>query len=280
MRRLCHATSSPSLSPTSRTTASCATLSVPSSRPTSPPDFNPYSSNPSLKRSFAHVINYSWEGRYAGIHRETNFSAAYPGNLLVISMHQFAGEVLKLPSAQRKLHALGVTRSAAHRLDELSWYRLCAQNVFRPSAHVMEVARPYLKRMEGREVVGVHARMGNHNGKWHESTVFLRMGNVAKQVPKIHAALKKDPESRVFLSTDSDKVEALFKREFGDSLVIVDSLPRMHVGKSSANEAGVMRSFVDLYLLGQCNVLYLTPRSGFSHIGLAMNRKNPVVVYM
>ena len=144
MRRRCHATSSPSLSPTSRTTASCATLSVPSNRPTSPPDFNPYSSNPSLKRSFAHVINYSWEGRYAGIHRETNFSAAYPGNLLVISMHQFAGEVLKLPSAQRKLHALGVTRSAAHRLDELSWYRLCAQNVFRPSAHVMEVARPYL----------------------------------------------------------------------------------------------------------------------------------------
>lgn len=197
-----------------------------------------------------------------------------------MSMHQFAGDVLKLPSSQRKLHALGFRNSYKYPLDALSWYRCCVQNVFQPSAYVLEVARPYLERLEGRRVIGIHARMGNNNGKWHESTVFLKMGNVVHQIPKIREALKKDPESRIFLSTDSDKVESLFKREFREFLVIVDSLPRMHVGKGSVNEAGVMRSFIDIYLLGQCNVLYLTPRSGFSHIGLAMNNKHPVVVYM
>ena len=92
--------------------------------------------------------------------------------------------------------------------------------------------------------------------------------------------MHKKKNALLFLSTDSDKVEAYYKSHFPNNLVIVDSLPRMHVGKSCVEENGVIRSFLDIYLLGQCNFLYLTPESGFSYAGLAMNRKNPVVVYL
>lgn len=194
-------------------------------------------------------------------------------------MHQYASNVLKLPSSQTKLHSIGLTKSPSFEMSELSWYRVCVNNVFQPSEYLSEVIDSYLKQFEGRFVVGVHARMGNLNANWHESTVFLKMNSVVQQLPKIRKTLQKE-DSRVFLSTDSDKVEALFRRQFKDSLILVDSLPRMHVGKGVVKEAGVMRSFIDLYLLGQCNVLYLTPNSGFSHVGLAMNTKNTSVLYM
>ena len=171
-------------------------------------------------------------------------------------------------------------QSPSLEMSELSWYRVCVNNVFQPSEYLMEVIEPFLKQFEDRFVVGVHARMGNLNANWHESTVFLKMNSVVQQLPKIRKALQKEARSCVFLSTDSNKVEALFRRQFKDSLILVDSLPRMHVGKGMVKEVGVLRSFIDLYLLGQCNVLYLTPSSGFSHMGLAMNAKNPSVLYM
>lgn len=122
--------------------------------------------------------------------------------------------------------------------------------------------------------------MGQGASKWHDGKKFLKMGSVTYQVEGIRQLMNKKKNALLFLSTDSDKVEAYYKRQFSTDLVMVDSLPRMHVGKSCVEENGVIRSFLDIYLLGQCNFLYLTPDSGFSYAGLAMNRKNPVVVYL
>ena len=70
----------------------------------------------------------------------------------------------------------------------------------------------------------------------------------------------------------------MMKKQFGHSLVIVDSLPRMHVGRNDADEMGVIRSFMDMYLLGQCDYMYVTRGSGFSRMGVAFSSKRHTVV--
>ena len=157
---------------------------------------------------------------------------------------------------------------------------MCLTNVFQPNDYLMSYLQPYLDLFKGHYIIGLHARMGQGASKWHDGKKFLKMGSVTYQVEGIRQLMNKKKNALLFLSTDSDKVEAYYKLQFSTDLVMVDSLPLMHVGKSRVEENGVIRSFLDIYLLGQCNFLYLTPDSGFSYAGLAMNRKNPVVVYL
>ena len=52
----------------------------------------------------------------------------------------------------------------------------------------------------------------------------------------------------------------------------------MHVGRNDADEMGVIRSFMDMYLLGQCDYMYVTRGSGFSRMGVAFSSKRHTVV--
>lgn len=183
--------------------------------------------------------------------------------------------ILALNSTQSRISEI-----TSKKLSGLSWYRLCLTNVFQPNDYLMSFIQPYLDRFKDHYVIGFHARMGQGVGKWHDGKTFLKMGSVTYQVSGIKKLMEKKGNAVLFLSTDSDKVEKHFQMRFRNRLIVVDSLPRMHVGKSKVDEMGVIRSFVDMYLLGQCNYLYLTPNSGFSYAGLALNRKNPVVVYL
>ena len=46
----------------------------------------------------------------------------------------------------------------------------------------------------------------------------------------------------------------------------------------TVEELGVIRSFMDIYLLGQCDYLYVTPGSGFSRMGIAFSSKKQTVI--
>ena len=126
----------------------------------------------------------------------------------------------------------------------------------------------------------MHARMGEGAGKWREGKTFVKIGSVRYQIPGIQKRLKSHPGSLFFLATDSDKVEKMMRTALGKAVVTVNNLPRMHVGRRDAEEAGVLRSLLDLYLLGECDFLYVTPDSGFSRIGTAFNKKKVTVVFL
>ena len=232
---------------------------------------------PALKKSFPHVIDYHWSKPYRCIDRDCDFDVVYPRRVLIISLHPFAKKLLALPNTKKKLTELGYMREDEN-LDTLSWYRVCVLNLFQPSDYLMSYLKPYLDRLKDRYVIGMHARMGDGAGKWHEKVAFIKMGSVRYQVPIIQKMLNRHPNSLFFLSTDSDKIENFMKKRLGESLVTVDSLPRMHVGRYTVEELGVIRSFMDIYLLGQCDYLYVTPGSGFSRMGIAFSSKKQTVI--
>ncbi len=238
---------------------------------------SPFANVPILKTSFPHVIDYHWSNTYSGIDTETDFDALYPHRVLVLSIHPFAKKLLALPSSKRKLIELGYINENED-LEKKSWYRMCALNLFQPSDYLMNYLKPYLDRFKDHFVIGMHARMGEGLGKWHEKTTFIKLGSVRYQIPIIQKMLSQHRKTLFFLSTDSDKVESMMKKQFGHSLVIVDSLPRMHVGRNDADEMGVIRSFMDMYLLGQCDYMYVTRGSGFSRMGVAFSSKRHTVV--
>ena len=198
----------------------------------------------------------------------------------MISYHPFSQEVFQLNSTKKRIVEIGLTQKESTVFPSLSWYRICMRNLFRPSPPLMELLQPYLDKMKGRYVIGMHARMGNGAAAWQDGTKFMKTKKVTSKIFEIKRKLRWRKDSLFFLSTDSEKVESFFRKRLHDSILIVDDFPRMHVGKRGVNEMAVLRSFMDIYLLGQCKYLYLTAGSGFSTAGLAMNGRNPKVEYL
>ena len=253
------------------------------------PSISPFAYNPSLTSHFHHFIDYHWSKPYPGISTDVNFNKYYSSSVLITSLHDFAGKVLQLPSSKERLQELGIIRnqsSLSSRLQSQSqsqsmeWYRICVNNLLQPSDLVKSYLAPYLSRFEGRYIIGMHVRMGEGAGKWKEGKTFVKIGSVRYQIPGIQKRLKSHPGSLFFLATDSDKVEKMMRTALGKAVVTVNNLPRMHVGRRDAEEAGVLRSILDLYLLGECDFLYVTPDSGFSRIGTAFNKKKVTVVFL
>lgn len=226
------------------------------------------------------MIDFHWSREFPGIHSEVDFDAEYPKTLLVISYHPFSHEVLQLNSTKKKLAQIGLTQPKSVEFSSLSWYRICMRNVFRPSPPLMELLQPYLDRFKGHYLIGMHARMGNGAAAWQDGTKFMKIKKVTNKIFEIKRKLRWRRDALFFLSTDSEKVESFYRKRLHESMIVVDDFPRMHVGKRGVNEMAVLRSFMDIYLLGQCKYLYLTAGSGFSTAGLAMNGRNPKVEYL
>ena len=241
-----------------------------------PKNASPFTFAPDIRNRFRNVIDYHWSQLIPCISYEGYFDSLYPRNTLIRSLHCFSESLLKLESSKKRLKAIGVEDT----MTQDSWYRICVSNVFEPSEKVMRFIRPYLDRMNGHYVIGMHLRMGGKAANWVDNSRFITTRTVTYQFATIAKLLHRHPNSVLFLSTDSNAAEKMIRNEFGDAVLMVTDFSQAHVGKKGADEGGVIRSLMDLYLLGQCDYLFLTRNSGFSRIGLAYNRKNPVVVYL
>ena len=243
---------------------------------TIPKKASPFTFAPDIRNRFRNVIDYHWTRPFPCINYEGYFDAVYPRNTLVLSLHYFSESLLRLPSSEKTLKDMGVEET----MTQDSWYHICVSNVFEPSEKVITLIRPYLEQMNGKYVIGMHLRMGGKAAKWVDNSKFITTKSVMFQFATIAKLLHQHRNSVLFLSTDSDATEKLIRKQFGKVVLMVTDFPQSHVGKKGADEGGVIRSLMDLYLLGQCDYLFLTRASGFSRIGLAYNKKNPVVVYL
>ena len=243
---------------------------------TIPKSASPFTFAPDIRNRFRNVIDYHWTHVFPCISYEAYFDVVYPRNTLVLSLHYFSENLLKLASSKRTLKRMGIEET----MTQDAWYRICVSNVFEPSERVMALIRPYLDRMKDKFVIGMHLRMGGKAAKWVDNSKFITTKSVMLQFATIAKLLHQHRSAVLFLSTDSDATEKLIRKQFGEVVLMVTDFPQSHVGKKGADEGGVIRSLMDLYLLGQCDYLFLTRASGFSRIGLAYNKKNPVVVYL
>lgn len=87
-----------------------------------------------------------------------------------------------------------------------------------------------------------------------------------------------NPTALVFLSTDSRLVETEIARWFPGKVKTSGELPRMHTGVKTT-EAGLMRAYLDVQLLANCDVLFLTKKSGVSRLSKLMSVKTPNITF-
>ena len=215
---------------------------------------------------------------HPGIFIDGDMNVAYPGSLVICTLHTFSKHIFRVETLSERMSSLQSGLPYKEKVLHENWYSVCAQSLFQPSAYLMKFIQPYLDVFKGHRVLGVHIRSGGH-AKWQDGGYFKLTPYIVKRHSRvIHEIMVKNKLTMIFLSTDSDIIEEQLRTRFGSSIVTVSSFPREHVGKDPT-EIGLIRSILDLYLLGQCDELLLTRRSGFSATALAFNAKNPNVSY-
>lgn len=216
--------------------------------------------------------------KHMSIFGDGDLNAAYPGSLVICSLHTFAKYLFRSKGVVQRMASFQEGLPYAEKVMEPNWYSVCARGLFQPSAYLQRFIDPYLQLFKGHRVLGVHVRSGGQ-AKWKDAGYFkLTPYMVKRHSRKIHDLMRDSRLDLLFLSTDSDLIESQLRQRFGSVMITVKSFPREHVGKDPT-ESGLIRSLLDLFLLGQCDELLLTKRSGFSQTALALNGKNPPVSY-
>lgn len=127
-------------------------------------------------------------------------------------------------------------------------------------------------------MVGAHIRLAGNLTTWREKSAAMSFSQVEAQFGAMKSLLNEKPNSLLFLATDNAWIEKEMMKRFGDRLLFVGNLPRTHTG-SFTNEAGLMRSYTELYLLGKCDVLFLTDRSSYSRLANSIRKETAEVYY-
>ena len=233
-----------------------------------------------IYKTVDHVIEFdNRDFGFTGIFEEGDLNKAYPGSLLITSLHMFSMLTVKLETYTNKLTSIFRGSIPESITNSDRWYDICIPSLFQPSDYTLQFLNPYLKIFRNHKVLGIHVRSGGSTSNWKDGGYFkVTEAVVRKHLPRIHNILQKHYNMKIFLSTDSDRIEQFLVSRYGSRVILVKEFPRSHVGKNPS-EASLMRSYMDLYLLGQCDYLYLTRRSGFSRMGRAFNMKNPPIYY-
>lgn len=127
-------------------------------------------------------------------------------------------------------------------------------------------------------MIGMHARMGGNYSAWNDKSIEMSEEKVMEKRETIDAILHDHPGALILLSTDTPSMERRLYDTYPGVVKTVGDLPRMHSG-SMTSEAGLMRAYLELFLLGQCDTLFLTKRSALSRAIRYMNAKSPKVYF-
>ena len=156
------------------------------------------------------------------------------------------------------------------------YYGRCIKSLFHPSPQLQPILDHYEKLLGDGLRIGIHIRMGNGMSDWKDSHTFLDHSKVNQLIHRLREMIqsieRKYPELpiHIFLSTDSSTEEEIMKNAFPLYIVTTDGL-RSHVGgiyNSHFDDLSIQKAILDQMLLGKCDLLFLTMRSGFSRIGL------------
>jgi hypothetical protein len=88
--------------------------------------------------------------------------------------------------------------------------------------------------------------------------------------------IKNLTDYRIFLTTDTEDIEAEAIKEFGNEFVVTNGGPNNHLdffGKLESNDEKLDKTFLDFHSLQNCNMAIIS-ESGFGKLGV-FNRNNP-----
>lgn len=192
------------------------------------------------------------------------------------------GEFMKAAGLVRSRLELPEGRSEFYALVDL-FYSRCVRTLFPPSRRVRTLLERFEPMLGDGIRVGVHLRMGEGHSDWTDSRPFLTPQRVDDGIVQITDFIAKQRKKRgnvpvkIFLSTDSSEMERKVRHAFPGMVVTTQGFRRSHVGGVRAaryNEDSIMKAILDVMLLGKCDFLFLTKRSGFSKIGLYYAEEN------
>lgn len=118
--------------------------------------------------------------------------------------------------------------------------------------------------------IGLQLRMGGSIAANHESTKFLKISTLERELPKIDKAHKQN--SSIFLSTDSPSLVPLVKRLLPSHTVIFsDDYEVGHTATKFSKKhhnptVFLKRAVLDLNLLSFCNPIYYTNYSSYGQL--------------
>ena len=164
------------------------------------------------------------------------------------------------------------------------YYNRCVHTLFPPTPFLNTYLKQYEQQLGNGIRIGVHLRMGAGKSDWTDSRQFLTtkrfdafigmLKTLIKEQQKKHGS---DVPIRIFLSTDSSAMERTMQQMFPEVLVSTKGFKRSHVGGVKATKydsSSILKAVLDVMLLGKCDYLFLTRRSGFSKIGLYYAEEN------
>ena len=162
--------------------------------------------------------------------------------------------------------------------------------MFAPTDSIRALMQPYLNELGNGIRIGVHIRMGNGHADWKDSRAFMDQKHVNRFLNELKRFVKNalwrakgKMDVKLFVSTDSSDEEELLRKKFPGMVVTTSGFERSHVGgifKTKVTENAVTKAVLDVLLLGECDYLFLTPRSGFSKIGQYFADEGTPFVYV
>ena len=228
-----------------------------------------------VSNSSVPLIDVNITSRIPGLTNDMFFADAYPSTAVIstsISLIRFISTRISFLSFVDRLN------ETSSRLSRSSWYPICLRSLLQPSPFFHTFLDPFLPLFSEHFVIGMHVRMGGNYSNWNDKHIDMSEERVLEKREAIDAILHEHPDARILLATDTPEMEYRFDSIYPGIVKTVGDLPRMHSG-SVTSEAGLMRTYLELLLLGQCDVLFLTKRSALSRAIRYVNAKSPQVFF-
>lgn len=222
-------------------------------------------------------IEFTSRASIPGITDLYQFNSLYKGVVVFESGTTFLRQIFR-HSRVRQFARSFITPNENATVARNSWYNTCFRGLFQPSAFTRQFLQPWERVFEEHFMVGAHIRLAGNLTTWREKSAAMSFAQVEAQFGAMKSLLNEKPNSLLFLATDNAWIEKEMMKRFGDRLLFVGNLPRTHTG-SFTNEAGLMRSYTELYLLGKCDVLFLTDRSSYSRLANSIRKETAEVYY-
>ena len=224
------------------------------------------------------LVDYTNRASIPGVTSNSLFNSFYAGPVIFNSSSSMLRSITTHRSFSDFTKRLNEPRNSSLLLTTRSWYPICLRSVFQPSDFLMSFLNPFLTLFKDHFMIGMHIRMAGSLSVWKDDASEVTEKRIQERLRLLNYFLQEHPDAYIFLSTDSRQVERNMTRLYPNIVKTVGGLPRMHTGRLTT-EAGLMRVYLEMFLLSKCDVLFLTPGSALSRASRLMNVKSPNVTF-
>lgn len=237
-----------------------------------------YSRTVDVSNKSVTLIDYTNRIAIPGVTSNSLFNYYYPGRVVFNSSSSLLRFLTTHRSFDEFVKRLNEPSNSTLPLSTKNWYPICLRSMFQPSEFLLSFLDPFLMLFKDHFMIGMHIRMSGHLSAWADKVAEMTTDRVKYQFLRVDHFIREHPDALIFLSTDSRQIEKNMTDLYPGIVKTVGDLPRMHTGRITT-EAGLMRAYLELFLLSKCDALFLTPGSALSRASRLMNMKAPNVTF-